>query len=73
MIEVEDYISKLKAKLDRYEKALHDISNCGAQANPVHLRTLAQTVLDGEPTTADDVNDVFGGTVLDRNYKQEEE
>ena len=73
MIEIDNYINKLKAKLDRYEKALHSIAGCGDQANPVHLRTLAQTVLDGEPTTADDVNEIFGGTVLDRNYKQEEE
>ena len=44
-------------KIKRYEKALKEISNAGSQANPIHLSRLARVVLDGEPTTADHVNE----------------
>ena len=39
-----------------YKKALLDIANASEQANPSHLKVVAQTALDSEPTTADHVN-----------------
>ena len=39
-----------------YKKALLDIANASEQANPSHLKVVAQTALDSEPTSADHVN-----------------
>lgn len=44
--------------LKRYERALKSISKASDQANAIHLKTVAQTALDFEPTTADEFNDV---------------
>ena len=51
-----DNIDLLKMKIGRYEKALEEIASAGEQANPMYLTILARTVLDGEPTTADQYN-----------------
>tara|TARA_R110002110_G_scaffold168318_1_gene369770 strand:- start:72 stop:365 length:294 start_codon:yes stop_codon:yes gene_type:complete len=42
--------------IDKYKKALETIANASDQANPIQLRTVAQTALDWEPTTADELN-----------------
>ena len=42
--------------LKRYERALKAISKASDQANAIHLKTVAQTALDFEPTTADEFN-----------------
>ena len=44
------------SKEQTYKKALLDIANASEQANPSHLKVVAQTALDSEPTTADHVN-----------------
>ena len=42
--------------IDKYKEALETIANASDQANPIQLRTVAQTALDWEPTTADELN-----------------
>ena len=42
--------------IDKYKKALEIIANASDQANPIQLRSVAQTALDWEPTTADELN-----------------
>ena len=39
-----------------YEKSLKAISKASDQANAIHLKTVAQTALDFEPTTDDEFN-----------------
>ena len=39
-----------------YKLTLCKIATAGDQANPMHLKQLAQAALDGEPTTADKHN-----------------
>ena len=50
LLEVESY-------MERYRKALKDIADSSEQANPIKLKEIARTALDGEPTTADELND----------------
>tara|TARA_R110000824_G_scaffold388607_3_gene584253 strand:+ start:688 stop:948 length:261 start_codon:yes stop_codon:yes gene_type:complete len=45
-----------KYAIDRYKEALETIANASDQANPIQLRTVAQTALDWESTTADEFN-----------------
>ena len=45
------------SKENIYKRALQDISNASDQANPSHLKVVAQTALDSESTTADEFND----------------
>ena len=54
-----------------YKKALLDIANASEQANPSHLKVVAQTALDSEPTTADHVN--LGDDIEYRFEKDQEE
>ena len=59
LLEVESY-------MERYRKALEEIADSSNQANPIKLKEIARTALDGEPTTADELNDdeeVFDVTV----------
>ena len=42
-----------------YKLTLCKIANADDQANPMHLKQLAQSALDGEPTTADEHNKDF--------------
>ena len=51
LLEVESY-------MERYRKALKDIADSSEQANPIKLKEIARTALDGEPTTADELNEV---------------
>ena len=78
LLEVESY-------MERYRKALKDIADSSEQANPIKLKEIARTALDGEPTTADEYNTMqedeklvfkeqFGGdtgTDADYNYECE--
>ena len=45
-----------KYAIDKYREALVAISEASDQANPVHLKVVAQTALDFEETTADEFN-----------------
>ena len=45
-----------KYAIDKYREALVAISEASDQANPVHLKVVAQTALDWEATTADEFN-----------------
>ena len=45
------------SKENIYKKALEDIAGASDQANPAHIKVVAQTALDSEPTTADEFND----------------
>ena len=60
LLEVESY-------MERYRKALKDISDSSEQANPIKLKEIASTALDGEPTTADEFNTMQA----DYNYECE--
>ena len=51
-----EIILELEMYMQRYRDALGEIANCGDQANALYLREIAQTALDGEPTTADKFN-----------------
>jgi hypothetical protein len=41
----------------KYKEALEAIAGASDQANPIHLKVVAQTALDFEETTADEFND----------------
>ena len=62
LLEVESY-------MERYRKALEEIASndwCNSQESLDSIQAIAQTALDGEPTTADELNDdeeVFDVTV----------
>tara|TARA_R100000234_G_C4895944_1_gene133521 strand:+ start:143 stop:505 length:363 start_codon:yes stop_codon:yes gene_type:complete len=43
-------------KLLKYKEALQAIAGASDQANAIHLKVVAQTALDFEPTTADEFN-----------------
>ena len=45
-----------KYAIDKYREALVAISEASDQANAIHLKIVAQTALDYEPTTADEFN-----------------
>ena len=45
-----------KYTIDKYREALVAISEASDQANAIHLKIVAQTALDYEPTTADEFN-----------------
>ena len=45
-----------KYAIDKYREALVAIAEASDQANPVHLKVVAQTALDFEETTADEFN-----------------
>ena len=54
----------LRMKISKYEEVLNEIASAGEQANPKHLSGVAQRVLtfysnDGEPTTADELNNRY--------------
>ena len=52
LLEVESY-------MERYRKALEEIASndwCNSQESLDSIQAIAQTALDGEPTTADHVN-----------------
>ena len=40
----------------KYKEALTAIAESSDQANPIHLKVVAQTALDFEETTADEFN-----------------
>ena len=40
----------------KYKEALEAIAGASDQANPIHLKVVAQTALDYEPTTANEFN-----------------
>ena len=40
----------------KYREALKAIAGASDQANPIHLKVVAQTALDFEETTADEFN-----------------
>ena len=44
------------SKENIYKKALEDIASASDQANPSHIKVVAQTALDFEETTADEFN-----------------
>jgi len=45
-----------KYAIDKYREALTAIAESSDQANAIHLKVVAQTALDWEPTTADEFN-----------------
>jgi len=49
-------VRELETRIRWLEKGLKLISTASDQHNPIHLREQAQATLDGEPTTADEVN-----------------
>ena len=53
---IDNNVRWLSDRMDRYFHALGEIASCGDQANAVYLRGVAQSALDGEPTTADEFN-----------------
>ena len=64
IVESEDQIFDLKMKIKKYEEILTEIASANEQANPVHLKGIAQNVLtfyanqEAEPTTADEFNKI---------------
>ena len=50
-----------------YKLALCKIATAHDQANPIHLKQLAQAALDGEPTTADKYNVNFKDRTREEN------
>ena len=42
--------------IDKYKEALEAIAESSDQANAIHLKVVAQTALDWEPTTADELH-----------------
>ena len=59
--ELESSVSYVCAKMDIYVRALDQIAQADDQANPIALRNKARIALIQEPTTADKVNEEFGG------------
>tara|TARA_R100001594_G_scaffold145410_2_gene195549 strand:+ start:653 stop:937 length:285 start_codon:yes stop_codon:yes gene_type:complete len=53
-----------------YKKALLDIASASDQANPSHLKTVAQIALDSEPTTADEYNNL--GDDIEYRFEKEQ-
>jgi len=45
-------------KLLKYKEALEAIAGASDQANAIHLKVVAQTALDFEETTADELNHI---------------
>mgnify|MGYP003652431200 CR=1 FL=1 len=60
-----------KYAIDKYREALVAIAEASDQANPVHLKVVAQTALDWESTSADHVN--LGDDIEYRFEKDQEE
>ena len=59
-------------RIEWLEKGLSDIANSRNDMNPLHLKMMAQSTLDGEPTTADSSNQKFGGdTGTDADFEEE--
>ena len=58
------------SKEQTYKKALLDIANASDQANPSHLKTVAQIALDSEPTTADEYNNL--GDDIEYRFEKEQ-
>ena len=59
-------------RIEWLEKGLSDIANSRNDMNPLHLKMMAQSTLDGEPTTADSSNQKFGGdTGTDADFHKE--
>ena len=56
--QIDSHVRWLSERMDRYFHALGEIASCGDQANAVYLRGVARAAIDGEPTTADEFNDM---------------
>ena len=49
-------VKELECKVEWLRKGLKDIANSRDDMNPLFLKNIAQAILDGEPTTADEFN-----------------
>ena len=56
-----------------YKLTLCKIATADDQANPMHLKQLAQAALDGEPTTADEHNEDYGETRNAQHFSEKQE
>jgi len=69
---LEIQLSLGQERIEWLEKGLSDIANSRNDMNPLHLKMMAQSTLDGEPTTADSSNQKFGGdTGTDADFHEE--
>mgnify|MGYP003151391966 CR=1 FL=1 len=59
-----------KYAIDKYREALVAISEASDQANPVHLKVVAQTALDFEETTADEFNAPHGSAMEKSDFDE---
>jgi len=50
---------ELELRIEWLEKGLKEIANGRDDMNPIYIKQQAQSILDGEPTTADKYNDVI--------------
>jgi len=50
---------ELKSRIEWLERGLKEIANGRDDMNPIYIKQQAQSILDGEPTTADKYNDVI--------------
>jgi hypothetical protein len=48
---------ELELRIEWLEKGLKEIANGRDDMNPIYVKQQAQSILDGEPTTADKYND----------------
>ena len=48
---------ELELRIEWLEKGLKEIANGRDDMNPIYVKQQAQSILDGEPTTADEYND----------------
>ena len=49
-------VKELECKIEWLRKGLKDMANSRDDMNPLFLKNIAQAILDGEPTTADEFN-----------------
>ena len=47
---------ELESRIEWLEKGLKEIANGRNDMNPLYVKQQAQSILDGEPTTADEYN-----------------
>ena len=47
---------ELELRIEWLEKGLKEIANGRDDMNPIYIKQQAQSILDGEPTTADEFN-----------------
>ena len=57
--DVYNQIKELEQKVDWLEKGLKELANGRDDMNPAFIKNIAQAILDGDPTTADEENVVY--------------